>query len=99
VLKPLGIQNVSRDSSFEDQSRRRLAVEAMLKKEKAQSGELLVGLFPGAGTWTSLAARELCEVADHLIRNDRVRVIVFAGPEERALVPQMRSVFPADHLF
>src|SRR5205085_7396151 len=35
----------------------------------------------------------------HLIRNDRVRVVVFAGPEERALVPQMRGLFPGDTIF
>ena len=76
------------------------AVEAMLKKEKAQSRELLVGMFPGAGNASRvLAARKFAEVADHLIRNDRVSVIVFAGPEERAMVPQMRTVFPAERSF
>jgi ADP-heptose:LPS heptosyltransferase len=39
------------------------------------------------------------EVADHLIRNNRVRVIVFAGPEERPLIPQMRTVFPPSTIF
>jgi len=76
------------------------AVEAMLKKEKAQSGELLAGIFPGAGNASRLwPLDKFAEVADHLIRNDRVRVIVFAGPEERELVPQMRSVFPARTIF
>src|SRR6185437_12914513 len=39
------------------------------------------------------------ELADHLVRNDTVRVIVFAGPEERGMVPQMRKVFPAGTIF
>ena len=72
----------------------------MLKKEKAQSGELLVGLFPGAGHAGRIwPLEQFAEVADHLIRNDRVRVIVFAGPEERAMVPQMRTLFPAKTIF
>ena len=77
-----------------------LAVEALLKKEKAHSGELLAGIFPGAGNASRLWPLEkFADVADHLIRNDRVRVIVFAGPEERELVPRMRSVFPARTIF
>src|SRR6185436_11743779 len=55
-----------------------------------------VGLFPGAGHAGRIWPLErFAEVADHLIRNDRVRVIVFAGPEERAMVPQMKTAFPA----
>ena len=72
----------------------------MLKKEKAQSGELLVGLFPGAGhpgrIWP---VEHFAELADHLVRNDRVRVIVFAGPEERSKVPEMRPLFPPSTIF
>ena len=59
------------------------------------------GIFPGAGTAGRIWPLEhFAEVADHLIRNDRVRIIVFAGPEERQMVPQMRTVFPGeDNLF
>ena len=100
ILKPLGIENVPRIPVLKTSTDDDMAVEAMLKKEKAQSRELLVGLFPGAGNASRLWPLEkFAEVADHLIRNDRVRVIVFAGPEERALVPQMRTVFPAGTIF
>jgi ADP-heptose:LPS heptosyltransferase len=59
-----------------------------------------VGVFPGAGSSTRLWPLErFVELADHLIRNDKVRVIVFAGPEEREMVPQMRKVFPAGTIF
>jgi len=96
LLKPLGIENPSRTPVLKTSAADDAAVEAMLKKEKAQSGELLVGLFPGAGHAGRIWPLErFAEVADHLIRNDRVRVIVFAGPEERAMVPQMKSAFPA----
>src|SRR5829696_9167374 len=100
LLKPLGIENAPRTPQLSTSTADDLAVEAMLKKEKAQSGELLVGIFPGAGNASRLwPVEKFAEVADHLIRNDRVRIIVFAGPEERALVPQMRNVFPSRTIF
>jgi ADP-heptose:LPS heptosyltransferase len=100
LLKPLGIQNAPRIPVLKTSAADDFAVEAMLKKEKAQSGELLVGLFPGAGHAGRIWPLErFAEVADHLIRNDRVRIIVFAGPEERAMVPQMRTIFPAKTIF
>src|SRR5215217_3999644 len=100
ILKPLGIENVPRTPVLKTTMADDRAVESMLKKEKAHSRELLVGLFPGAGNASRLWPLEkFAEVADYLIRNDRVRVIVFAGPEERALVPHMRAVFPAGTIF
>jgi ADP-heptose:LPS heptosyltransferase len=100
LLKPLGIQDQPRTPVLRTRNADDLAVEALLKKEKAQSGELLAGIFPGAGNVRRLWPLEkFAEVADHLIRNDRVRVVVFAGPEERELVPKMRSVFPAKTIF
>jgi ADP-heptose:LPS heptosyltransferase len=100
LLKPLGIENVPRTPVLKTRGADDLAVEGMLKKEKAQSRELLAGIFPGAGNVSRLWPLEkFAEVADHLIRNDRVRVIVFAGPEERALVPQMKSIFPSGTIF
>jgi ADP-heptose:LPS heptosyltransferase len=72
LLKPLGIENVSRAPALRTSPVEDSAVEGLLKKEKAQAREL---------------------------RNDKVRVIVFAGPEEREMVPQMRKVFPAGTIF
>jgi heptosyltransferase I len=95
VIKPLGIQNAVRIPVLKTSSAADSAVDALLKKEKAQSRQLLVGLFPGAGHITRRwPLAHYAELADHLIRNERVRVIVFAGPEERALVADMRILFP-----
>ena len=100
VIEPLGIQNAPRVPVLRTSPAEDLTVDGLLKKEKAQSGELLVGLFPGAGHVTRRWPLEhYVELADHLIRNDRVRVIVFAGPEERPMVPHMRSVFPPATIF
>jgi ADP-heptose:LPS heptosyltransferase len=100
LLKPLGIQNAPRTPVLKTSAADELAVEGLLKKEKAQTGELLAGIFPGAGNATRLWPLErFAELADHLIRNDRVRVIVFAGPEERQMVPRMRKLFPPGTIF
>ena len=99
VLKPLGIENPPRIPTLKTNTAADFAVEGLLKKEKAQR-ELLVGLFPGAGHAGRIWPLErFAELADFLIRNDKVRMIVFAGPEERAKVPQMRALFPAGTIF
>jgi ADP-heptose:LPS heptosyltransferase len=100
LLKPLGIQNPPRIPALKTAAAADFAVETLLKKEKAQSGELLAGLFPGAGHASRIWPLEhFVQLADHLVRNDRVRIIVFAGPEERALVPEWRPRFPANTIF
>ena len=100
VIKPLGIENPPRLPTLKTGAAADKSVEAILKKENANSGTLLVGLFPGAGHESRRWPLEhFAEVADHLIRNEKVRVIVFAGPEERPLVPQMRTMFPAKTIF
>jgi heptosyltransferase I len=100
VIKPLGIENAPRLPLLKTTAAADQSVEAILKKEKASSGTLLVGLFPGAGHESRRWPLEhFAEVADHLIRNEEVRVIVFAGPEERPLIPQMRTMFPAKTIF
>ena len=100
ILKPLGIQNPPRTPTLKTSTTADFAVEALLKKEKAQSRELLVGLFPGAGHAGRIWPLEnFAELADHLIRNDKVRVVVFAGPEEREMVGRMRTLFPPTTIF
>ena len=100
VIKPLGIENAPRKPVLQTAAAANTAVEALLKKEKANSGTLLVGIFPGAGNASRRWPLEhFAEVADHLIRNEGVRVVVFAGPEERALLAQMRSMFPPGTIF
>lgn len=100
VIKPLGIENAPRQPVLKTAAFANTAVEALLKKANADSNTLLVGLFPGAGHASRRWPIEnFAEVADHLIRNDRVRVIVFAGPEERPLLAQMRPMFPASTIF
>lgn len=100
VLKSLGINNAERTPFLKTSNEADSVVESMLKKEKAQSNALLVGLFPGAGhldrRWP---IERFAELADHLTRNQRVRVIVFGGPEEPDLIARNAHLFPASTIF
>lgn len=100
VLKPLGISAINRTPHLRTDSAANASVENLLKREKVDTGSLLVGLFPGAGyegrRWP---LERFAELADYLIRNDRVRVVVFAGPEEPGFVERMRQIFPASTIF
>ena len=95
VLAPLGIKNALRAPRLRTRAEDDAAVEGMLKKLKANAGAPLVGLFPGAGhpsrRWPLARFNEL---ADMLRRNDEIRIIVFAGPEEREMVAQVKATFP-----
>ena len=100
VLKPLGIADVLRTPNMTTRARDNRAIDALLKKAKAESGSPLVGLFPGAGhpdrAWP---VDKWAELADFLMRNDGVRPLVFIGPEERAGAQEMRRQFPASAVF
>jgi len=100
VLKPLGISNVDRTPFLKTDSVADKSIEALLQRNKINTGSLLVGLFPGAGhegrRWP---LERFAELADYLIRNDRVRVVVFAGPEEARFVQTMRGLFPPSTIF
>ena len=96
VLRPLDITDAERVprlmTRFDDDRE----IDKKLRKSKAEAGAPLVGLFPGAGHESRRWPLELfAQLADSLARNDEVRPVVFAGPEERALIPQMRSLFPS----
>jgi ADP-heptose:LPS heptosyltransferase len=100
VIKPLDINSQSRAPHLKTNPTADAAVEALLKKEKAHSNALLVGLFFGAGHVVRRWPLErYAELADFLIRNDHVRIIVFAGPEERTSIAQAKKLFPATTIF
>ncbi|HEV8367053.1 MAG TPA: glycosyltransferase family 9 protein [Pyrinomonadaceae bacterium] len=100
VLKPLGIVNQARIPYLKTLATADSTVEALLKREKAESNTLLVGLFPGAGyVGRRWPIERFAELADFLVRNNQVRVIVFAGPEEREIIARAKPLFPAATVF
>jgi ADP-heptose:LPS heptosyltransferase len=99
VLKPLGIADAWRIPIMSPRINDNSAIDARLKKAKAESGTPLVGLFPGAGhPGRAWPVDKWAELADFLLRNDGVRPVVFIGPEERS-AQEMRPVFPSATLF
>ncbi len=96
VLLPLGVKDAEREPRIASRSRDNAFVASLLKKVKADAGLPLVGLFPGAGHPTRRwPIEKFAELADFLIRNDGVRVVLFLGPEEAALAKDLRKLFPA----
>ena len=110
VLAPLGVTEVSPVPRLRVREEDRRAVEELLRKAAAGgrpwgraraaregSGGPLVGIFPGAGhpsrRWP---VERFAELAWMLERNDSVRSVLFAGPEERQLVREARGKFPPD---
>ena len=104
VLQPLGIKSADRIPRLRTRAADDRHIEQLLRKFKADTGAPLVGLFPGAGHESRRWPLErFAELAEFLMRNDRVRVIVFLGPEEKSLVSNIRATFPPktvllDHL-
>lgn len=95
VLIPLGVKNAERLPRLKTRPGDDAAIERILKHAKADVGSPLVGLFPGAGHPSRRWPLErFAELADFLARNDHVRILVFLGPEERALVQDIRRRFP-----
>lgn len=95
VLIPLEVQNVNRIPTLQTRTADGAALERKLARAKAEAGAPLVGLFPGAGhpsrRWP---LAHFASLADFLIRNDQLKVLVFLGPEERAFAKDVRAQFP-----
>lgn len=95
VLGPLGVAGAERFPRLRTRPEDVETIDKLLRKQKAEIGAPLIGFFPGAGHPSRRWPLErFAELAEFLYRNDGVRPIVFAGPEERPLVEQMKSLFP-----
>lgn len=97
VLKPLGIENISPAPHLEARQSDLDFIEKLWQKEKVKG--LTVGIFPGAGNESrKWKLEKFAELADFLQRNEKVNVAIFPGPEERAMIPEIRAKFPANTL-
>ena len=99
VLIPLEIKTAARFPNLKTRPADHAVIEKILRKAKADAGVPLIGLFPGAGhSSRRWPLEQFAELADYLVRNDGVKVLVFVGPEEQPLVKEMRRVFPSSSL-
>jgi ADP-heptose:LPS heptosyltransferase len=99
VLIPLEIKTAARFPNLKTRAADDAVIEKILRKAKADAGVPLIGLFPGAGhSSRRWPLEQFAELADYLVRNDGVKVLVFVGPEEQPLVKEMRRLFPSSSL-
>ena len=95
ILAPLGVGQVSRVPRLKPRDEDDRAVEGILRKAKAEWDAPLVGIFPGAGhpsrRWPPERFGELARMLEN---NDTVRIVLFAGPEERRMMREIRALFP-----
>jgi ADP-heptose:LPS heptosyltransferase len=99
VLKPLGIADAPRFVGIEPPVADVEFVKNLLKEQDAD-GANLVGVFPGAGhpsrRWSLENFARLCKLLTG--GADPPRTIVFLGPEEQDLRPEVERIFPAGTL-
>jgi ADP-heptose:LPS heptosyltransferase len=98
VLKPLNIENASREAMIIPHAQDIKTVEKMFRhRRETDDKSLFVGLFPGAGhpsrRWS---LDNFVSLADFLARNDKVKIAVFLGPEEKNLTPEIKVKFPPE---
>jgi len=95
VVFPLGVREVPRVPHLQTRVEDDRAVEEMMKKENADETAPLVGLFSGASDpdkrWP---LARFADLARRLEAAEGARIVVFAGPEERATIQQLRAAFP-----
>jgi ADP-heptose:LPS heptosyltransferase len=99
VLQPLEIKGAGAIPRLSTRPSDSKKIERLLRKAKADTGAPVVGLFPGAGHPSRCWPLErFAELADFLVRNQGACVVVFCGPEERPLLPAIRTLFPKSTL-
>lgn len=95
VLAPLGIENAERFVSIRPRAADVETVENLLQNHNV-ADETLVGLFPGAGHASRRWRLEnFARLARLLAADERLRTIVFLGPEEKDLRGEIEEKFPA----
>jgi ADP-heptose:LPS heptosyltransferase len=96
VLSPLEIKTADRLPALKTRPTDDAVVERILRKAQADAGAPLIGIFPGAGhpsrRWP---LQQFSALANQLIKNDQVKILMFVGPEERPLLKEMKQQFPS----
>lgn len=102
ALAPLGIRDAPRTVRLAASAADEQAINRILTKKKADSAgtPLLVGMFPGAGhSSRRWPLARFAELADYFQRNDKLRTVIFIGPEEQASAREMRAAFGSSVIF
>lgn len=94
-LEPLGVRPIEAEPRLATDRQADEQIEKLLGKHKVESGELLVGIHPGAGElrhrWP---VERFVSIGARMIHNFNARVLVFAGPQERGMAKRIVSQLP-----
>nr|MDQ3013029.1 glycosyltransferase family 9 protein [Acidobacteriota bacterium] len=94
-LEPLGVRPVEAEPRITTDRQADEQIEKLLDKHGVKSGELLVGIHPGAGQIRHRWPMErFVSVGARMIHNFNARVLVFAGPCERGLAKRIVAQLP-----
>jgi len=95
-LEPLGVRPIEAEPRIATLRESDERIERLLSKHNVGSGELLIGVHPGAGhgkpRWP---IDRFASIGSRMIHNFDARVLVFAGPSERGLAKRMAAMLPA----
>ncbi|MGH9916171.1 MAG: glycosyltransferase family 9 protein, partial [Pyrinomonadaceae bacterium] len=94
VLEPLQIPDLDRVPRLKLKSAHQQKIDQILTSAAITPKDVLVGMSPGAGhpgrRWP---LKSFAEVAVRLEDDEGVRVVVFPGPEEQALMDDITNIF------
>lgn len=94
VLKPLGIETAARFVEIKPRAADSAKIENLFREYQSKQ---LIGLFPGAGNpsrrWN---LEKFAALARKFSIDENVRTIVFLGPEETSLRPEIERKFPSE---
>ncbi len=95
-LEPLGVRPTEAEPKLTTDRESDRSIEKLLGKHGVASGELLVGIHPGADHPAQRWRSERFEsIAARMIHNFNAYVVVFAGPRERGAARRMAARLPA----
>ena len=96
VLEPLDIKNVERFTKIYPAESDLETIGNLLREQNPEQKKL-IGIFPGAGHPSRRWSLEnFAELAKLLSQNQRLKTIVFLGPEEEDLREKIEEKFPSE---
>ncbi|MCI0336025.1 MAG: hypothetical protein L0226_00465 [Acidobacteria bacterium] len=95
MLEPLAVRPIESEPRLRTDRAADELIDKLLRKHDVGSGELLIGIHPGAGMGKQRWPLErFTSIASRMIHNFNARVLVFAGPAERGIAKKLAALLP-----
>lgn len=96
TLEPLGVRPAASEPRIRTVREADLAADKLFQKHRVGTGDLLVGIHPGAGRLQDRwPVERFASIASRMVHNFGARVVVFSGPQERPLAGKIAKMMPA----